>query len=162
MISEGECGNYEQLVTLTATDECGNSTEYQFTISVNDTEAPTFVEALPGDLSGIECDAIPAADVLTATDNCDAVDVNFTEEQFDGACANAFTLVRTTRGEIHSIGPTSAELSPALSERGKLQQTSKQTNNSTQQTCRTCKDEKTILRCIYPQNTQETSILLQN
>ena len=95
VISEDECGNYEHLVTLTATDECGNSTDYQFTIVVADTEAPAFVEALPGDLSGVECDAIPAADVLTATDNCDAVEVIFTEEQTEIACTNAYTLVRT-------------------------------------------------------------------
>ena len=62
---------------------------------VADTEAPAFVEALPGDLSGIECDAIPAAVVLTASDNCDEVDVIFTEEQTEVSCANAYTLVRT-------------------------------------------------------------------
>ena len=50
VISEDEYGNYEHLVTLTATDECGNSADYQFTIVVADTEAPAFVEALPGDL----------------------------------------------------------------------------------------------------------------
>ena len=95
VISEDDCDNYEHLVTLTATDECGNSTDYQFTIVVADTEAPAFVEALPGDLSSIECDAIPAAEVLTATDNCDAVEVVFTEEQNEIACTNAYTLVRT-------------------------------------------------------------------
>ena len=59
---EDDCDNYEHLVTLTATDECGNSTDYQFTIVVADTEAPAFVEALPADET-VECDAIPAAAV---------------------------------------------------------------------------------------------------
>ena len=95
VISDDACGNYEHLVTLTATDECGNSTDYQFTIVVADTEAPVFVEALPGDLTGIECDAIPMADVLTATDNCDEVDVLYTEEQTNTVCETSYTLVRT-------------------------------------------------------------------
>ena len=70
--------------TLTATDECGNSTDYQFTVVVADTEAPAFVEALPADET-VECDAVPAADVLTATDNCDdAVEVMFNESIADG------------------------------------------------------------------------------
>jgi hypothetical protein len=94
-ISNDACGNYEHLVTLTATDECGNSTDYQFTIVVADTEAPVFVEALPGDLTGIECDAIPMADVLTATDNCDEVDVLYAEEQTNTVCETSYTLVRT-------------------------------------------------------------------
>ena len=94
VISEDDCDNYEHLVTLTATDECGNSTDYQFTIVVADTEAPAFVEALPADET-VECDAIPAAAVLTAVDNCDAVDVEFMEEQVDVVCDNAYTIVRT-------------------------------------------------------------------
>ena len=70
VISDDACGNYEHLVTLTATDECGNSSDYQFTIVVQDTEAPVFVEALPTDET-VECDAIPAPVTLTAADNCD-------------------------------------------------------------------------------------------
>ena len=95
VISEDECGNYEHLVTLTAIDECGNSADHQFTVVVSDTEAPQFAEALPADLTGVECDAVPMADVLTATDNCDEVEVIFVEEQIDGDCASSFTLVRT-------------------------------------------------------------------
>ena len=62
-------------MTLTALDECGNSTIYQFTIIIQDTEAPTFVEELPADVV-VECDAIPSAAVLNAVDNCDDVGVN--------------------------------------------------------------------------------------
>ena len=95
VVSEDECGNYEHLVTLTATDECGNSADYQFTIVVADTEAPAFVEALPADET-VECDAVPAADVLTATDNCDdAVEVMFNESIADGVCPQTYTIMRT-------------------------------------------------------------------
>ena len=55
---EDECGDYEHLAMLTATDECGNSTDYQFTIVVADTEAPA-LSALPADET-VECDAVPA------------------------------------------------------------------------------------------------------
>ena len=95
VISEDECGNYEHLVTLTATDECGNSTDHQFTIMVQDTEAPVFVENLPEDVLA-ECDMIPAPSVLTAVDNCDdAVEVEFTEEFTPGDCPQSYTLTRT-------------------------------------------------------------------
>ena len=82
------------MVTITATDACGNSTSQSFTITVADTEAPAFVEALPADAT-VECDAVPAADVLTATDNCDAVSVSFTEDIASGACTNSYTVTRT-------------------------------------------------------------------
>lgn len=94
VLSEDECGNYEHLVTLTALDECGNSTIYQFTIIIQDTEAPTFVEELPADVV-VECDAIPSAAVLNAVDNCDDVGVNFTEVFTPGDCAQSYTLTRT-------------------------------------------------------------------
>ena len=88
------CGNYVQVVTITATDACGNSTSQSFTITVADTEAPAFVEALPADAT-VECDAVPSADVLTATDNCDAVSVSFTEAIAAGDCPNRYTVTRT-------------------------------------------------------------------
>jgi hypothetical protein len=95
VISDDACGNYEHLVTLTATDECGNSDDYQFTIVVQDTEAPAFVEALPTNET-VECDAVPAAEVLTATDNCDeSVEVSLEEVLTDGTCPQSYTITRT-------------------------------------------------------------------
>ena len=86
-------GQYVRLYT--ATDECGNSSDYQFTIVVQDTEAPVFVEALPSDET-VECDAIPDAVTLTATDNCTAeVEVVFAETITTGACPQAYTITRT-------------------------------------------------------------------
>ena len=98
VISEDACGNYEHLVTITATDACGNSESFSFTIIVNDTTAPVFVEALPADAT-VECDAVPAAAVLTVTDNCDAAaSVAYTEVRTDGACDQTYTLTRTWVG----------------------------------------------------------------
>lgn len=99
ILSEDSCGNYEHLVTITATDECGNSTAQQFSIVVMDTEAPLFVEELPTDLV-VECDAVPAAAILTVIDICDAsVEVAYTEEVAIGECPQAYTLTRTWTSE---------------------------------------------------------------
>ena len=103
VISDDACGNYEHLVTLTATDECGNSADHQFTIVVADTEAPVFTEALPADET-VECDAVPAAVILTATDNCDdQVAVVFDETIGDGACPQTYTITRTWTVAIAQI-----------------------------------------------------------
>ncbi|MGF1554989.1 gliding motility-associated C-terminal domain-containing protein [Paucihalobacter sp.] len=91
----GACaGEYTLVRTWTATDECGNETVHTQTITVQDTTAPTFVEALPADAT-VECDAIPSADTLTASDNCGDATVTFDEVNTPGACAGEYTLVRT-------------------------------------------------------------------
>ena len=66
VMSEDSCGNYEHIVTLIASDACGNTTEHTFTITVADTEAPEFVEELPQNESLNCSDGIPAAAVLSA------------------------------------------------------------------------------------------------
>ncbi|MEZ4797650.1 MAG: hypothetical protein R2785_10845, partial [Flavobacteriaceae bacterium] len=78
------------------TDACGRtSAEYVQTITIVDTTAPTFNETLPVDAT-VECDNVPAADTLTASDNCDAsVTVNFNEVRTDGSCDSEYTLERT-------------------------------------------------------------------
>ena len=92
---EGGCAQaYTVTRTFTALDECGNSTSATQTIIIEDTTAPEFVEALPGNLT-VECDAIPAPDTLTANDNCQAVNVMFEELEEAGSCANEATLTRT-------------------------------------------------------------------
>ena len=80
VISEDGCGNYVHLVTLTASDECGNAVSHIFTITVEDTESPIWDQAMPGDLS-IGCGELEDAGLYAATDACDgAVDVDFAEE----------------------------------------------------------------------------------
>ncbi|MEE3999161.1 gliding motility-associated C-terminal domain-containing protein, partial [Tenacibaculum sp. FZY0031] len=83
--------------TWTVQDCAGNSTSHTQVVTVEDTVAPEFVEALPADTT-VSCDAIPTAVVLTATDNCDAsVTVNYAEEFAgqDDACASEYTITRT-------------------------------------------------------------------
>jgi hypothetical protein len=54
--------------TFTATDACGNQATCQRTITVQDTEAPTF-SGCPGNAT-VNCDAIPPEATVTASDNC--------------------------------------------------------------------------------------------
>src|SRR5439155_14610908 len=54
--------------TYKATDVCGNSATCTQTITVNDTTAPV-LSAAPAAVT-VECDAVPTAATLTATDNC--------------------------------------------------------------------------------------------
>jgi len=75
----------------TATDNCGNSTTVSQLIHFVDTTAPTLSGA-PMDAT-VDCSSVPAAEVLTATDNCDEnVVVAFTELIGDGC---PYTITRT-------------------------------------------------------------------
>ena len=94
VLSDDACGNYVHLVTLTATDACGNATDTTFTIEVNDATAPTFNEALPTDLT-VACNSVPAAESLTASDNCSEVTVDFVESFEAGACEGTGVWTRT-------------------------------------------------------------------
>ncbi len=92
--TDGSCANDYTLTRVwTATDECGLTTEHTQTVTVTDTTAPTFNEVLPVDITS-ECDNVPTADTLTASDNCGTADVTFTETRTDGTCANDYTLTR--------------------------------------------------------------------
>ncbi len=97
----GACvNNYRLIRTWTATDECGNVAELKQVITVQDKTAPVFTLPVPADVT-VECNAIPAQAVLTATDNCTAaanvrIDRAERKEQLPGAtCANNYRLVRT-------------------------------------------------------------------
>ncbi len=64
-------------------------------VTIIDNERPAFVEALPMDTT-VNCDAIPPAAVLTATDNClNSPTVVYQETSLEGLCMNAYTLTRT-------------------------------------------------------------------
>ncbi|MRG44417.1 T9SS type B sorting domain-containing protein [Chitinophaga sp. SYP-B3965] len=96
----GACvNNYFLIRTWTALDECRNSVTVTQTITVVDTTRPTFTSPVPADVT-VECNAIPTAPVMTATDNCSTatgVTVNYTENRVNipGACVNNYQLVRT-------------------------------------------------------------------
>ncbi|MBY0543506.1 MAG: gliding motility-associated C-terminal domain-containing protein [Sphingobacteriaceae bacterium] len=64
--------------TYTITDACGNFQTVTHTINIQDTTAPTFVQPLPVDITA-NCNAVPIAVILTATDNCSTAIVTFTE-----------------------------------------------------------------------------------
>ncbi|SIN80800.1 gliding motility-associated C-terminal domain-containing protein, partial [Chitinophaga niabensis] len=96
----GACvNNYLLIRTWTAMDECRNTVTVTQTITVVDTTRPTFTSPVPADIT-VECNAIPTAPVMTATDNCstaNGVTVNYTETRVNipGACVNNYQLVRT-------------------------------------------------------------------
>lgn len=93
--TDGTCINsYILNRTWTATDACGLTRVHTQTISVQDTIAPIFVEALPSDIT-IECNSVPSAVVLTATDNCGTATVTYNEVTTPDSCSNNYTLIRT-------------------------------------------------------------------
>ncbi|MBA0885599.1 SprB repeat-containing protein, partial [Flavobacterium undicola] len=92
-----ECaGNKIISRTWTVTDACGNKTTANQTIKIEDTTAPVLSEA-PADLTA-ECDAVPQAATLTATDNCDVnpvVSYKEVKSNISETCASNYTLTRT-------------------------------------------------------------------
>ncbi|RAR46885.1 gliding motility-associated C-terminal domain-containing protein, partial [Flavobacterium lacus] len=94
-IQQGDCPNaYVVTRTWTATDACENQTVHTQIITVQDTIAPAFVEELPADVT-VECNAVPTAATLTATDNCGDATVTFAEAIQQGDCPNAYVVTRT-------------------------------------------------------------------
>ncbi|MFH6772290.1 gliding motility-associated C-terminal domain-containing protein, partial [Gaetbulibacter aestuarii] len=94
--TDGECpSSYTLARTWTATDECGLTTVHTQTITVQDVTPPTFVETLPNTNLMVECDAVPTAPTLTATDNCSSATVTYSEDRADGDCPSNYTLTRT-------------------------------------------------------------------
>ncbi len=94
----GTCPNQYTLIrTWTAQDDCGNSTSFVQTITINDTQAPSWNQDPPASPINVKCAAdVPSAPAQTATDNCNApVYIDFSETVTPGNCLNRFTLVRT-------------------------------------------------------------------
>ena len=95
-ITTGSCaGNYTISRIYTASDACGNEVRQIQTITVADNEAP-MVDAAPNDTT-VVCGQVPAAAVLTATDNCDTPIVDYQFTEVPGACAGESTITRTWR-----------------------------------------------------------------
>jgi len=98
----GECPNEVTIFRLwIALDNCGNADSCTQIISKVDTTKPVFVEVLPQDMT-VNCDAVPEAVILTATDNCsfndgeiEGLTVDYSEEYTEGNCAYNYTLTRT-------------------------------------------------------------------
>ncbi|MFB9055617.1 gliding motility-associated C-terminal domain-containing protein [Mariniflexile ostreae] len=82
------------IVTWTVTDHAGNIQTCEQTVTVLDHTPPVFVESLPVDAT-YECDRVPDAKTLTATDACGTAEVTFNEERIEGACTSNYLLKRT-------------------------------------------------------------------
>ncbi len=79
-------------VTATATNAVGTSS-CTFTVTVIDNQFPVLV-GIPANAT-VECDAVPAAAIVTATDNCSTSAPTYTEVRTDGNCPNNYILTRT-------------------------------------------------------------------
>jgi gliding motility-associated-like protein/uncharacterized repeat protein (TIGR01451 family) len=78
--------------TWTSTDDCGNIAVATQTIVVTDNVAPTLA-GVPNDVT-VDCDDVPNAPTVTATDNCDDnVPVSFNETEEGEGCET--TIIRT-------------------------------------------------------------------
>jgi len=92
----GDCADSYTIVrTWTATDNCGNSAVATQTINVGDDTDP-ILSGVPANET-VECGQIPGAPTnVTATDNCDNdVNLEFSEIEQAGNCADNYTIVRT-------------------------------------------------------------------
>ncbi|NNK70336.1 MAG: hypothetical protein HKO96_07645, partial [Flavobacteriaceae bacterium] len=90
-----DCGSTgTETVTFTLTDDCGNEITKVATFTIVDTTPPVFNEALPPDTAA-DCDNIPSAETLTATDVAGTASVVFDESTAAGICAGNYTITRT-------------------------------------------------------------------
>lgn len=96
--NDDQCGSeYTITRTWTITDCSGNESSHQQIITVEDDLAPVFVEELPLSTITADCNTLPDAATLTATDSCQGtVDVLF-EEVITNTddCGNASEITRT-------------------------------------------------------------------
>ncbi len=101
-VADGTCEG-EQIITRTwsLTDDCGNTTTQEQTITVEDNTAPTFT--VPGDITIYKdenCNYDAAVgitgDVTDEADNCDAtLDATFSDDVADGTCEGEQIITRT-------------------------------------------------------------------
>jgi hypothetical protein len=93
-VTPGECiGDAVILRTWTATDSCGNATVDSQTMTVVDDVSPRLTN-VPQDTDA-QCDAIPAAAPVAATDNCSSPTVLLFEQNTPGECDGSEVITRT-------------------------------------------------------------------
>jgi len=95
-ITAGSCtDSYTITRTWTGVDDCLNTRTFVQTITVIDTTNPVLVGTPSANIT-VECNAVPAAANVTATDNCDtSVNVQYTQTRTNGSCLYNYTLTRT-------------------------------------------------------------------
>gem|GEM_PF-3187813 len=82
---KGPCQGWTITRTWTASDACGNSSNYTQIITVGD-ETPPVISGVPEDIT-VECDAIPPTAMPSVSDNCqDSVSLEFTEATVGDTC----------------------------------------------------------------------------
>lgn len=83
--SDGSCGTGTLLTrTFAASDLCGNTSMISYTIEIVDNEPPVFDQTL--DEIFVECGQIPDPPMVTATDNCGEVNIDYSETSDSGGC----------------------------------------------------------------------------
>ncbi|NND77896.1 MAG: T9SS type A sorting domain-containing protein [Flavobacteriales bacterium] len=85
-------GQYDIIRYWYAYDDCGNFTDHTQVISISDTNGPSIIHNLDLEIT-VECDAIPAAEELTAVANCSDAFVSVSEVIIDDYCFNDYTYV---------------------------------------------------------------------
>ncbi|MBO6655133.1 GEVED domain-containing protein, partial [Psychroserpens sp.] len=91
--AQGDCNTNTIITrTWTATDACGNSSQFVQTINIlPDSEAPVLTDPAP--LADISCsDALPAQETLTATDDCSSVTVTPSVDPFTPDVCNGYAI----------------------------------------------------------------------
>ena len=97
------CMNRFTLIrTFKATDDAGNTSTCAQIITVNDTEAPHFLNPPPTSPLNVSCPSdVPPVYIITGRDNCTPDDqledltADFKQIKTEGSCANKYTLTRT-------------------------------------------------------------------
>lgn len=97
--SNGLCTDFQYSIfrTWTASDSCGNTTEYTQTIKIEDNTPPTFTT--PSDRT-ISCtsdpnDLLVAGNVTDVMDNCSTVTITFNDVITQGLCEDEMTIRRS-------------------------------------------------------------------
>jgi len=97
----GQCtSNYYLIRKWVAVDNCGNvSDTLRQTVTVKDTTGPVFSGTAPANVT-VDCDKVPAATILTATDNCTTGTITVTpvdtRQSISGStCSNTYQITRT-------------------------------------------------------------------
>ncbi len=93
--TDGSCeSSYILKRTWVATDSGNLRTIHSQTVIVQDTTAPVFDGILPAETT-VECDNIPSAQTLTATDNCNTATITVNDVRIDGSCDSSYKIERT-------------------------------------------------------------------
>lgn len=104
-LAGSEVSGCEALVTLRATDECGNAAEHVVTAFL-DGGAP-ILDAPPD--ATVDCASVPPLAAIPVTDDCDPAPAQtMGETRIDGACPGQYQLIRTWTAVDRCGGTASA------------------------------------------------------